>query len=76
MNKKIKRNIVVFERDERYTDSGKPELDFRLIRGILPVGSSPLAIVTGSGFLAECGQWFTEKQVREYAREQSGFSEA
>lgn len=67
------RDIVIFERDERYTDDGKPELDFRLVRSILPAGSSPLAIANHEGFVAECGQWFDADEVRKFAERQSGY---
>lgn len=72
----MKRGIVIFERDERYTESGKPELDFRLIRGILPSGSTPLAIANGNGFTVTCGQYFDTDQVRQFAEEQSGYTSA
>lgn len=67
------REIVVFERDERYTGSGGPELDFRLMRQILPAGSCPLAIATNDGFSVEGGQWFDADQVRKFAEFQSGY---
>lgn len=69
-----KRDIVVFERDEWQTASGKPELDWRLVRASLPVGSSPLAIANQEGFSVECGQWFDTAEVRRLAEEQSGYS--
>jgi len=67
------RDIVVFERDERYTESGKPELDFRMVRGILPTGSCPLAIADRNDFTITCGQWFSTEQVADFAEEQSGY---
>lgn len=67
------RDIVVFERDERYTDSGEPELDFRLVRQCLPAGASPLALATYHGFKVESGQWFNPTQVAAFAEEQSGY---
>lgn len=66
-------DIVVFERDERYTDSGKPELDFRGVRGILPVGSCPLAIADRQDFTVTCGQWFDAEHVADFAEAQSGY---
>lgn len=70
----MKRDIVVFERDERHTDSGQPELDFRLVRGALPAGSCPLAIASFDGFTVECGQWFDEAEVKAFAEQQSGYT--
>ena len=70
------RDIVVFERDERHTDNGKPELDFRLIRQALPVGSVPLAIVTRHGFTAVDDTCFTADEVEQFAAEQSGYRPA
>jgi len=70
------RDIVIFERDERFTDSGEPELDFRLVRGALPAGSSPLAIANHHGFVVECGQWFGDGQIAAFAEEQSGYRAA
>lgn len=72
----MRRSIVIFERDERYTSSGIPELDFRLVRQSLPAGSSPLCIANQDGFAmsVECGQWFTEDEIIRFAEEQSGFS--
>jgi hypothetical protein len=67
------RDIVVFERDGRNTRTGQPELGFRLIRGALPMGSSPLAIADHHGFTVACGQWFDKNQVRAYAEQQSGY---
>ncbi len=69
----MKREIVVFERDENNTDSGQPELDFRLVRCAMPSGSCPLAIVTADNFTVECGQWFDEAEVKTFAEEQSGY---
>jgi len=69
------RNIVVFER-ERITDSGEPELDFRLVRQALPAGASPLAIASHHGFVVECGQWFTTEDVACVAEQQSGYRAA
>lgn len=66
--------IVVFERDERYTESGQPELDCRLVRGALPKGASPLAVADGPDFRVVEGQWFTHQQVCDYAEQQSGFT--
>lgn len=67
------RDIVVFERDERYTDSDQPELDFRLIRAALPSGSCPLALANHEGFMVECGQFFDTDEVRAFAESQSGY---
>lgn len=67
------REIVVFERDERYTDSGNPELDFRLLRSALPVGSVPLAIADRHGFSVVCGCEFYADDVRRFAEAQSGY---
>ena len=67
------RDIVVFERDERHTDNGKPELDFRMVRGALPSGSCPLAIADRQDFQVVCGQWFDSEQVADFAEEQSGY---
>lgn len=67
------RDIVVFERDPRYAYSGNPELDYRLVRSILPSGSCPLAIANHTGFAVEGGQWFTAEEVRIFAEEQSGY---
>jgi hypothetical protein len=69
---KVKRDIVVFERDERYTGD-QPELDFRLIRSILPVGSIPLAIADHDEFLVHSGVNFTSDEVGRFAEEQSGY---
>lgn len=69
----MQREIVVFERDERYTDNGGPELDWRLVRAILPAGSSPLAIANHDSFTVECGQWFSEDEVQQLAEVQSGY---
>ena len=69
----MQREIVVFERDSRFTIDGDPELDFRAVRGALPSGSCPLAIATRDGFRAECGQWFSADQVRVLAESQSGY---
>ena len=67
------RNIVVFERDERYTDSDQPELDFRLLRSILPRGSAPLAIADRHNFQVRSGQWFDAVEVKEFAESLSGY---
>jgi len=67
------RDIVVFERDERYTRNSKPELDFRMVRSILPIGSAPLAIADQHDFTVTCGQWFSVEQVVDFAEEQSGY---
>lgn len=67
------RDIVVFEQDERYTKSKKPELDFRLVRGMLPAGSAPLAIANQHDFHVTPGQWFDFEQVADFAEEQSGY---
>lgn len=69
----MKRAIVVFERDERHTDNGKPELDWRLIRQALPSGSSPLAIADHDGFTVHCGQDFYTEEVIALAETQSGY---
>lgn len=60
------RDIVVFERDERYTESGKDELGFRLHRSILPAGSSPVAIVNNNEITIIEGQWFNEEDILKY----------
>lgn len=39
------KNICIFEQDERFTNSGKPELDWRGERQSLPNGSNPLAMI-------------------------------
>ena len=67
------RDIVVFERDERHTDTGKAELDFRLVRGALPTGSVPLAIADRHGFTAVDGACFTSAEVKSFAAKQSGY---
>jgi len=67
------RDIVIFERDERYTESNEPELDFRMVRSILPAGSAPLAIADRNDFTVSCGQWFSVEQVADFAEEQSGY---
>ncbi|MCK9568648.1 hypothetical protein M0R72_06885 [Candidatus Pacearchaeota archaeon] len=63
------RDIVVFERDARYTESGKDELGFRLHRSILPAGSSPVAIVNDNQIMVIGGQWFTQEEIIAYIRE-------
>ncbi len=61
------RGITVFERDERYTDSEKPELDWRPVRAILPAGSSPIVMVAENGTIAEWeAQHFTIEEVAAY----------
>ena len=70
------RDIVVFERDERHTDNGKAELDFRLVRQALPTGSVPLAIVSHHGFTAIDGTCFTAGEAEQFAAEQSGYRPA
>jgi len=72
----MKREIVVFERDERHTYNGQPELDFRLVRGALPSGSCPLAIANHDGFVVESGQWFDSEEVKVYAEQQPGYRAA
>ncbi len=69
----MKRDIVIFERDERYTDSGMAELDFRLMRQSLPAGSSPLALADRDGFAVHCGQWFAKEEVKSFSEQQSGY---
>ena len=69
----MKREIVVFERDERHTDNEMPELDFRLMRQALPSGSCPLAFVQGDEFPVQAGQWFSENEVTTFAETQSGY---
>ena len=64
----MQRDIVVFE-----TNDEVPVLDFRLIRGALPSGSSPLAIATHSGFPVEPGQFFSREDVAAFAEKQSGY---
>ena len=66
------RDIVVFERDERYTFSKECELDFRLTRAILPVGSSPVAFVLDGCVTGIDGQWFEKRKIIEYAKVQAG----
>ena len=66
------RDIVVFERDERYTFSKECELGFRLARAILPAGSSPVAIVKDGSVTAFDGQWFEKREIIEYAKVQAG----
>ncbi len=66
------REIVVFERDERASGNGTPELNFRLINQALPNGSCPLAIVTTDSMTISGGQWFTRDEVEIYAKQQSG----
>ena len=64
------RGICIFERDERYTDSGKPELDWRPVRAILPVGSSPIVMVAENGTVAEWeAQNFSIEEVTAYKAE-------
>ena len=70
------RKVVIFERDGRHTDNGKPELDFRLVRQTLPVGSTPLAIADKHGFTVHAGQHFGADAVAEYARKVSGYQPA
>lgn len=60
------RDIVVFE-----TKHGV--LDFRLIRGALPIGSAPLAIVENGGGFAVSGQENSRDDVVEFSRTQSGY---
>lgn len=67
------RDIVVFERDERFTDTGRAELDFRLVRAALPDGACPLAICDRNGFAVVCGQWFGAAEVAAYAERTSGY---
>jgi hypothetical protein len=67
----MKKDIVVFELyDDRI---GSSELDFRLLRQSLPVGSCPLAIADGDGFRVRCGQWFKVEEVKNFAEEKSGY---
>lgn len=66
-------DIVIFERDERYTETGKPELDFRGLRGILPTGSAPLAIANQHDFTVAPGQWFDFEEVADFAEKMSGY---
>lgn len=70
------RDIVVFERDERHTDSGMPELDFRMVRGALPAGSIPLAIADRHDFTVADSIHFMVDEVKAFAAEQSGYHPA
>ena len=70
------RDIVVFERDERHTDSGKAELDFRLVRQALPAGAVPLAVITRHGFSVVDGVCFSADEVESFGAEQSGYRPA
>lgn len=69
------RTIVIFERDERHTENGKPELDFRLERMSLPNGSSPLwigTVPTSENCPLVSGQEFSDEAVLAYARKVQG----
>lgn len=63
------RDIIVFERDLRYTKSGKDELGFRLHRSILPAGSSPVAMTNNGEIMIIGGQWFSEEEIQKYIKE-------
>ena len=65
----MRRGIVVFERG----GNGNPILDFRLIRGALPMGSCPLAIADRDGFAITEGQYFGKDEVALFAERESGF---
>ena len=67
------RQIVIFERDERYTTTGKPELDFRIPGMILPAGAIPLGIICSSSvYILLDAQYFSAEEVYAYALTQSG----
>lgn len=70
------RDIVVFERDEMHTDTGKAELDFRLVRGALPAGAVPLVIADHHGFVAIDGTCHTASEAEVFAAKQSGYRPA
>lgn len=61
------KGICVFERDERYTDSELPELDWRPVRAMLPAGSAPIAMVAEDGTVAQWeAQHFSMIEVADY----------
>lgn len=61
------KGICIFERDERYTDSEQPELDWRPVRAILPAGSAPIAMVAEDGTVAQWeAQHFSMVEVAAY----------
>lgn len=62
-------NIVVFERDERHTDSDAPELDSRIERQALPAGAAPVAFRTDGQWTIWEAQWFTVDEVRSWIAE-------
>ena len=59
-------NMCIFERDERYTDSGMPELDWRGERAILPAGSAPIMMIGNDGITSWEAQHFSRYEVQEY----------
>lgn len=67
------RDIVVFETNQFNEGDPAPELDFRLLRGALPGGVSPLAIADRHGFYVSEGQHFSADEVSAFAEKQSGY---
>lgn len=71
------RTIVVFERDERHTENGQPQLDFRLERMSLPSGSSPLwigTVPTEENCPLISAQEFSDEAILAYARKVQGLA--
>jgi hypothetical protein len=69
------RTIVIFERDERHTPTGQPELDFRLERQALPNGAAPLwigTVPTIDNFPAVEPQHFTTDEAYAFALDTQG----